>query len=638
MSYAHHRILLISGAVFVASLGGCQSEEIAQHTAALTSVSWMNVVGVTTSGNSLTKTAANGWGNAGAASVETLDGVIDGYLEFSTSEATTYKMAGLSNGDTNQNYDDIDFAFYMMGDGTLRIWEAGQVVGTFGTYSAGDTLRIEVVNGVVRYLKNGALLHTSSRSPTFPLLVDTALWSTGATIDSVVIDNVFWNSPVGVSTVLNGLIKTGGFGWNAGAASLSSISVDGYTEFSTDENTSYKMAGLSNGDTDQSYGDIDFAIYMHGDGSVRIWESGTSVGNFGTYNPGDVFRVAVENGVVNYYQNGALLHTSSSKPVFPLLVDTSLWDAGATITNVKLVETYWSNPVGVSVVGDDITKTGANGWNAGAVTTQTLSSDGYAEFTTSESNTYKMAGLSNGDTDQSYSDIDFAFYLMATGELRIWENGAPVGSFGTYSGGDVFRVQNEGGVVTYWQNGSLLYTSTHSATSPLLLDTSLWSNGSTINNVVLEDLFWTNAVNVNATFGDLFKTGPNGWNAGASTLTALSQNGSVQFTTAEANTYKMAGLSNGDTDQSYQDIDYGIYMMGDGNLRIWEFGALIGDFGTYQAGDVFRIDLTDGVVSYYQNDVLLHTSPTAATLPLVLDTALFSSGATIQNVNFTLAP
>jgi len=35
-------------------------------------VEWTNAVGVTVSGNSLTKTAANGWGNAGASSLQSI--------------------------------------------------------------------------------------------------------------------------------------------------------------------------------------------------------------------------------------------------------------------------------------------------------------------------------------------------------------------------------------------------------------------------------------------------------------------------------------------------------------------------------------------------------------------------------------
>jgi RHS repeat-associated protein len=40
---------------------------------------------------------------------------------------------------------------------------------------------------VVKYKKNGTVIYTSSVTPTYPLLVDTALWSNGATLNNVVI-------------------------------------------------------------------------------------------------------------------------------------------------------------------------------------------------------------------------------------------------------------------------------------------------------------------------------------------------------------------------------------------------------------------------------------------------------------------
>jgi YD repeat-containing protein len=80
-------------------------------------VTWTNAVGVTVNGNSLT-TTGNGWNTAGASSSQTIASG-DGYMEFTASETTTYRLIGLSNGDTNQNYDDIDYAVYLGPSGNL---------------------------------------------------------------------------------------------------------------------------------------------------------------------------------------------------------------------------------------------------------------------------------------------------------------------------------------------------------------------------------------------------------------------------------------------------------------------------------------------------------------------------------------
>ncbi len=60
------------------------------------------------------------------------------------------------------------------------------------------------------------------------------------------------------------------------------------------------------------------------------------------------------------------------------------------------------------------------GWDAGAVSTKAIiSGDGYVEVTSSMQQ-HAMFGLSSGNTDASYPDIDFAIY-MAWNEVQIYE-------------------------------------------------------------------------------------------------------------------------------------------------------------------------------------------------------------------------
>lgn len=157
-------------------------------------VVWTSLVGVTASGNSLTKTASGtDWGNAGAISSQQIASG-DGYVEVTASEANTHRMFGLSNGNTDAGYQDIDFAFYQ-DSGAIRIYEAGVLKGYFGTYASGDKLRVSVTGGVVTYSKNGTTFYTSTKTPTFPLLVDAALKDQGATLNSAVISGVGVTTP-----------------------------------------------------------------------------------------------------------------------------------------------------------------------------------------------------------------------------------------------------------------------------------------------------------------------------------------------------------------------------------------------------------------------------------------------------------
>lgn len=454
-----------------------------------------------------------------------------------------------------------------------------------------------------------------------------------------------WMNGVGVDTTTPGnLTKTGTVGWNAGAASNETFTGDGYVEFTTGEANTYKLAGLSSGDTDVSTGDIDYAIYLQANGHVSIYENNVSRGSFGTYVAGDVFRVASTGGVVTYSKNGSTLYTSTVAPAATLGIDTSLYTVGATIQNALVHQsttaTFWANEIGVASGGTlTITKTDShNLWNAGASSGTSFSGDGYAEFTTNETNTYKIAGLSSDDADVTPADIDFGIYLQANARISVYENGVNKGYYGgTYAAGDVFRVDSTGGVVTYYKNAALIYTSTATPAATLLLDSSIYSTGGTIANATITGAappaFWQNVAQVTVNGNSETKNAVTGWNGGASSTTSFTGDGYVEFTTAETNTYKIAGLSSDDADLTPGDIDFGVYLQGNGRISIYEGGVNKGYHGgSYAAGDVFRVSSNSGVVTYYKNGGSIYVSSTTPASTLLLDSSLYSPGATVNGV------
>jgi uncharacterized repeat protein (TIGR01451 family) len=476
-------------------------------------VSWVNVVGASPGSGSLTKTAAAAWGNSGASSGRAISA--NGQLEFVLPAAAGYVMLGLSNGDSDQGYADIDFALYTYpSTGQLLVYEKGTQRGSFGTYAAGDTLRVAVASGVVRYYRNGALLYTSAQVPTLPLRVDASLYSTGATVSTAVLSGtlvdvaslpsepVSWVNLVGASVSGVTLTKTAATGWtNAGAASGRALNGNGYAEFTVPTSPGYAMFGLGSGDTDQGYADVDYAFYTYpGTGQLMVYEKGVQRGQFGAYAAGDKLRISVESGVVKYWWKGVLVYTSGQVPTLPLRVDTSLYSTGAVVQGAILAGTLvdlalpteavvWQNAVGVSSTSTTLTKTAATAWgNAGASSTRGVPSGsaGYAEFTVPASPGYAMLGLGNGDTDQGYADVDFAFYVYpATGQLMVFEKGVYRTSLGAYAAGDTMRISVDSGVVRYWWKGVLAYTSTQVPTFPLRVDTSLYSTGAVVQGATL---------------------------------------------------------------------------------------------------------------------------------------------------------
>ena len=644
---------------------------------------WMNTVEVTaTAGNLVRANTAAGW-TAGAVSVQTAaSGNVA--VEFTANETTSYRLLGLSNGDSGPSYTDIDFAIYPAGNGTLYVFEGGSLRGTFGSYASGDRLGVEVVAGEVRYKRNGIVLFTNTGPIlNYPLRVDTALYSPGATLANVVV----YGMGGGGSNVPPTASAGGSYRWSAGQA----LTFDG------------------SGSTDSDGSIVSYA-WTFGDGST-----GSGVSPSHTYSSPGSFTATLtvtDNA-------GATASASASVTIAP----------AASTANVT-----WTSAVGVTASAGSLQKPGAPAWDAGAISTQRINSgDGYVQTTVAETNTYRLFGLSNGNTNQSYEDLDYGLYPASDGKLYIFEQGTYRGLMGSYASGDRLRVSVDGGTVRYLRNGRVLYTSGNAPTYPLLVDTALYSTGATLAGVVITGgaptppvanaggaykwsagqaitfdgrgssdpdgtivsyawnfgdgttgtgatpqktysaagtysatltvtdnsgathsnsapvtidarstaaVSWTSAVGVSAGATITKTSGTTAWDAGAiSGQTIASGAGFVQATVNDNTTFRMVGLGNVDSNQSYTDIDFAIYPAGDGGLYVFESGVYKGAFGSYAAGDRLRVAVSSGgmgpMVEYIKNGrVLLMTHP-AVTYPLRVDTSFYSNGASFSGVVLT---
>ena len=150
---------------------------------------------------------------------------------------------------------------------------------------------------------------------------------------------VSWTQLVNAAANGSLLQKSGGCDGcqDSGAISVQTIaSGNGFMEVAASETTTQRVIGLSSGNTDTTSADIDFALLFWPGGTVDVRENGVYRGAETSYATGNVFRIAVESGVVKYYKNGAVFYTSGVAPSYPLLVDTSLFNAGASFGTVTL--------------------------------------------------------------------------------------------------------------------------------------------------------------------------------------------------------------------------------------------------------------------------------------------------------------
>ncbi|WP_281544687.1 S8 family serine peptidase [Grimontia sp. SpTr1] len=98
-------------------------------------------------------------------------------LSFLVDSLGTYNMIGLGRDETSASYQDIDYAFYIVGS-TLYIYESGASKGSFGGIAIGDTLSIQVADRVIAYFRNNELLRThvfEGETPDF--YVDSSFYS-----------------------------------------------------------------------------------------------------------------------------------------------------------------------------------------------------------------------------------------------------------------------------------------------------------------------------------------------------------------------------------------------------------------------------------------------------------------------------
>lgn len=149
--------------------------------------------------------------------------------------------------------------------------------------------------------------------------------------------SVTWTSLVNATASGGSLQKSGGCDGCADAGAISQQQIasgDGAVSFTASETSTIRYVGLSHGNTDTSPADIDFAIRL-GPGYAEVRENNVYRADTPIV-AGDRFKVAVEGGVVKYSKNGVLFYTSTAAPLYPLLVDTSLLGAGATVTNATM--------------------------------------------------------------------------------------------------------------------------------------------------------------------------------------------------------------------------------------------------------------------------------------------------------------
>ena len=327
----------------------------------------------------------------------------------------------------------------------------------------------------------------------------------------------------------------------------------------------------------------------------------------------------------------------------------------------------WSDLQGVTYDEANyvLTKTmGTAGWDAGAASVRSFQGDGGIAFDASEVGTERMVGLSRRNTDPSYTAIDYAIRLQATGVVAIYESGTQTAFSGEYQSGDQFKITRTGDAIHYYQMsaGTTVWTLLASAQTtvdpnvPLIADCSLHSEGAIVRNAKWVDrpvtsvdaIQWTKLEGLthDEAASTLTKPGPVGWDASAASTRSFQGDGGIEFGVLETDTHRIIGLSIAGGNPRHVGINYSIYLHNSGNIALLESGTRVPHFGTYQVGDRFKITRTGDVVTYYQMPtgttewLALASAPSKidANVALVAECTIYSTNGTVTNTHWVDTP
>src|SRR6185503_21110705 len=106
-------------------------------------------------------------------------------------------------------------------------------------------------------------------------------------------------------------------------------------------------------------------------------------------------------------------------------------------------------------------------------------------------------------------------------------------------------------------------------------------------------------------------------------------NGYVQFTAGPTSTLRVAGLTSSFSVNNPNSISFGLRLQG-GVAEVREAGVYRTDVA-FAAGDVFRINVQAGVVSYARNGTVFYTSRVASSSGLALAVSIANTSGGIGN-------
>jgi hypothetical protein len=221
-----------------------------------------------------------------------------------------------------------------------------------------------------------------------------------------------------------------------------------------------------------------------------------------------------------------------------------------------------------------ITYTYSPSWDAGARTISGFIGDGSLSFTVLR-HVGVICGLSSVSENQSYTEIEYGFYISQPMHYRIIELGVLKTSSAFYTPGATFKIERLSDAISYYIDNVLVYESLVTSTGPLFGDSSIYFYMDEIDNAEIIDLgggsLLPETIDVDISLGSLWASGVEGdANFGYIGLGPVSATGSEGLLAPE---YNAGDIAIGPIDafgyEGYLDTSYGNITLGE----LWAKGA-----------------------------------------------------------------
>jgi hypothetical protein len=466
-------------------------------------VRWQNMyTGMSQSNDTLKHGTGGGSWLYAANSSNMLNKSTDGWVEYIVTSMDN-RIFGLSDSGSVVGWNKVDYGIILNSGGTYNtcndIGTGSPSQISIGSYTIGDVMRIERSGALIIYKKNGTQVWSTTITTGMQqskMFIEAAIHPTGKTLDNVGCSFQSANAYLSIpTTTLSCLVPTvnltaitnvaaANYSWSPGGSSpTASVST-----FSDLGNYTLKV-------TEPFYGCYATAIATI---SVnRCKPNITHVSCTGSTN-GSVVLTNVTGGVAPYtytWQPGSTGTNSITSKGYGAYTVTVKGTGTVTSTYAYNVgyKVRWQNMyTGMSQSNDTLKHgTGGASWLYSANSSNMLdnSTDGWVEYVVT-SRDGRIFGLSDSGSVVGWNKVDYGIILNSGGTYNTCNDigtGSPSQiSIGSYTIGDVMRIERSGALMVYRKNGAQVWSTpitTGMQQSKMFIEAAIHPTGKTLDNV-----------------------------------------------------------------------------------------------------------------------------------------------------------